>query len=158
MKRAVVYYSLSGNTKEAAEYIAKEIGADIFEIDLVKAMPDSFGQQIMYGGMLVTFGVKAKIKNVPEHIDVYDEIIIGAPIWAGKVAAPINTLLSKYGIADKVAAVFTLSGGGDNDKCIARLSKQLKNMKTSVALADKSNELSAKNEEKLKQFVKEINM
>lgn len=158
MKKAVIYYSLSGNTKGAAEYVAKETGADLFEIDLVKAMPEGMGKQIMYGGMLVTFGVKAKIKNVPENLSDYDEIILGTPIWAGKVAAPINTLISKYGIADKVATVFTLSGGGDNDKCIAALSKQIKNLKASVALADRSNELSAKNEEKLKQFVKELNM
>ena len=35
MNRAVVYYSLSGNTKEAAKVIARKLGAKIFEIDLV---------------------------------------------------------------------------------------------------------------------------
>lgn len=34
MKRAVVFYSLSGNTKEAAEFISKETGADLFQIEL----------------------------------------------------------------------------------------------------------------------------
>jgi len=33
MNRAVVYYSLSGNTKEAAKVIARKLGAKIFEID-----------------------------------------------------------------------------------------------------------------------------
>ena len=36
MNRAVVYYSLSGNTKEAAKIIARKLGAKLFEIDLVK--------------------------------------------------------------------------------------------------------------------------
>ena len=31
MNRAVVYYSLSGNTKEAAKVIARKLGAKIFE-------------------------------------------------------------------------------------------------------------------------------
>ena len=39
MNRAVVYYSLSGNTKEAAKVIARKLGAKIFEIDLVKPLP-----------------------------------------------------------------------------------------------------------------------
>ena len=32
MKNLVVYYSLEGNTKLIAEFIAKEIGADIIEL------------------------------------------------------------------------------------------------------------------------------
>lgn len=38
-------------------------------------------------------------------------------------------IYKKYGIADKIDAVFTFSGGGDNDRCMAQLSKTLKNIK-----------------------------
>ena len=50
MKRLVVYYSLSGNTKEAAEKIAKGLDADLLQLETVKAMPKSFAAQIVVGG------------------------------------------------------------------------------------------------------------
>lgn len=36
MKKAVVFYSLSGNTQAAAKEIAEGIGADLIELKLVK--------------------------------------------------------------------------------------------------------------------------
>lgn len=156
MKRAIVYYSLSNNTKEAAEYLAEKTGADLFRIEPVKPMPDTFKKQILVGGMQSSFGLKPAIKGVPENIAEYDEIIMGAPIWAGKAAAPINTLLAKYNIADKVTTVFTFSGGGDNDKCIEALAKKLPNMKTNVALADRSNAKSENNEKCLENLVSSL--
>lgn len=156
MKRAVIYYSLSGNTKQAAEYVANELGAELYQIEMVKPLPDSKGKQIMIGGMQSSFGLTPKIKGVPEKLSSYDEIILGTPIWAGKAASPVNTLIKKYGAADKITAVFTFSGGGDNDKCVSALKKVLPNMKTQVALADKTNQLSSENNAKLHEFVKKV--
>lgn len=156
LKRAVVFYSLSGNTKEAAKRIASELEAEIIEAELVKPMPEKFWQQILVGGMQSSCGMKPKVKNIPADIADYDEIIIGGPIWAGKLASPLNTVIGKYNIADKITAVFTLSGGGDNDKCIEALAKVLKNMKCNVALADKNNELASQNDEKIAKFVADL--
>lgn len=156
MKRAIIYYSLTNNTEKMAEDIAKKIDADLFQIELVKPMPDSFNKQILLGGMQSSMGMKPKIKDISINIDQYDEIILGTPIWAGKAAAPINTLLKKYNVADKVKAVFTFSGGGDNDKCIIALEKKLKNIKVNVAFADSKSENANKNNEKLEAFLKNI--
>lgn len=138
MNRAVVYYSLSGNTKEAAKVIARKLGAKIFEIDLVKPLPKNTVRQMFVGGMQSTFVRRPKIKGVPDNIDYYDEIILGMPVWAGMPASPVNTFIKNYGVADKIDAVFTFSGGGDNDRCLAQLSKSLKNIKSQVALADRN--------------------
>lgn len=156
MKRAIIYYSLSDNTKEAAEYMSQKLNLDLYRIEPTKPMPDKMVKQMLIGGMQSTFGMTPKIKGVPENIDVYDEIIIGTPIWAGKAASPINSLLKYADIADKVVAVFTFSGGGDNEKCISNLAKKLKNMRRSVALADKSNEAFSNNHEKLDEFMEGI--
>lgn len=122
MSRAVVYYSLSGNTKEAAEIIARKLGAKIFEIDLVKTLPKNTVRQMLVGGMQSTLGRRPKIK----------------------------------GVADKIDAVFTFSGGGDNDRCLLQLSKSLKNLKNQIALADRNSNAAKDNEEKLEKFVMEI--
>lgn len=156
MKRAVIYYSLTDNTKEGAEYLASELGADLFRIETMKPMPADFKKQIFVGGMQSVFGMTPKILGVPADVDAYDEIIVGGPVWASVIAAPVNTLLKKYGIAKKVTAVFTYSGGGDNEKCIASLAKVLPNMKANVALADRNHDTAAENESKLQNFAKEI--
>lgn len=157
MNRAVIFFSLTNNTKEAAEYIAEKTGADLFQIELAKPMPDSFEKQMLIGGMQSSLGIIPKIKEVPMDIEKYDEIILGTPIWAGKASSPVNALLKKYNVADKVTAVFTFSGGGDNDKCIWAFGKVLKNMKANVALADRKSDLSGSNQEKIDKFVAEIN-
>ncbi len=41
MKRLVVFYSLSGNTEEAAKKIASALDADILRLETVKAYPPS---------------------------------------------------------------------------------------------------------------------
>ena len=97
-------------------------------IELLKPLPQNTVRQMIVDGMQSTFGRKPQIKGVPDNIDYYDEIILGTPIWAGMPAAPVYTFIKKYGIADKIDAVFTFSGGGDNDRCMAQLSKTLKNI------------------------------
>lgn len=156
MSKAVIYYSLSGNTKQAAKDIARKLGAKLFEIDLVKPLPKNTVKQMLVGGMQATFGKTPKIKGVPDNIDYYDEIILGTPVWAGMPASPVNTFIKKYGVADKIDAVFTFSGGGDNDRCIVQLSKSLKNLKNTVALADRNSDKAKDNQEKLEKFVMDI--
>lgn len=153
MKRAIVYYSLTDNTKEMAEIIAKKSGDDLYRIDTIKPMPKEKEKQMMLGGMKAIFGMCPAIKGMPDDILTYDEIIIGTPIWAGKNAPAINTLLESHEIRDKVTAVFTLSGGGDNDKCIARLKKKLPNLAHTVALADRNNKVASENMDKLNAFM-----
>ena len=50
MKRLVVYYSLTGNTEEAAEKIGKALNADLLRLETVKDMPKSFAARMFVGG------------------------------------------------------------------------------------------------------------
>ena len=52
MKRLILYYSLTGHTRAAAEQLAAQTAATLCEIRTVKPMPTSRFSQIMYGGML----------------------------------------------------------------------------------------------------------
>ena len=106
--------------------------------------------------MKAVFGMRPEIKDVPQNVSQYDEIIIGTPVWAGKNAPAVNTLLKNKQIREKVTAVFTLSGGGDNDRCVARLRKMLPKLKHTAALADKNHKSARLNEEKISALAKEI--
>ena len=116
MSKAVIYYSLTGNTKEAAKEIARKLGAKLFEIDLAKPLPRKPAAKMLVGGMQSTFGRTPKIKGVPDNIDYYDEIILGMPIWAGLPAAPVNTFIKKYGVADRInGSLHSVAAGTTTD-------------------------------------------
>lgn len=155
MKRIIVYYSLTGNTKEAAGYLAGLTGADICELRTVKPMPEGMFRQMMTGGRQAVFSAKPKLEPFSADLSEYDEIILGTPVWAARNAAAVNTFLKDKSVRGKVTGVFTLSGGGDNESCMKRLGKKLLNIKASVALADRSNGLSKDNISRLDAFAKE---
>lgn len=157
MKTLVVYYSLEGNTKEAAETIAKELSADILGLVPVKDIPAEGSSKFMIGGMKATFGMGTKLKVYDLDISKYDQIILGTPIWSSKPSPAANQFLKNTKYIEKIKGVFTCSAGGDNDKCIKVLKKKIKNLKNEVSLADKNNkEMAAKNEEKLSGFIKRM--
>lgn len=156
MRRAVIYYSLSGNTHAAAETIAAALQADLIRIDTAKPMPESFSQQILYGGMQATFGLKPEITGIPDDLHTYDELIVGTPVWAGKHSPAVHTLLQDTVVREKVTAVFILSGGGKNEKLLPRLHKLLPNLKYTVHLADRKLQQETENREKLLAFLAQL--
>ena len=62
------------------------------------------------------FWKKSKIKNNEFDFEKYDLLIIGTPIWYGRLPPPINTLLSKIKKMniEKKAFIFINSGYGKN--------------------------------------------
>ncbi len=155
-KLIVIYYSFDGNTKEAALKIAQETGADTEELVPEKEIPRGGAEKFMVGGRQAAFGACPPIKPVRAELSAYDGIILGTPVWAGKCSPPVNTFLKKYGCADKVFAVFTSSGGGDNLKCMKALGKKLKNIRCSAALADRNSPAAAENTSRLAAFIEEV--
>ena len=71
MNRAVVYYSLSGNTKEAAKVIARKLGAKIFEIDLLKQN----GKMISYSFIFMWWLFNASIILYAVKYGIYRAVI-----------------------------------------------------------------------------------
>ena len=156
MKRLILYYSLTGHTHAAAEQLTAQTAATLCEIRTVKPMPTSRFSQIMYGGMLSSFGICPKLANEPPAAEDFDEIILGLPVWAGKCAAPIRTLLKRKELCDKVTAVFTYSGSGDNSGCVRQLRQWLPHLRETVSLTDESNPLSAENDQKWSAFTEAV--
>lgn len=156
MKKLVVYYSLSGNTKEAAIKIAKAIDADLLELETVKNMPKGFAAQIIVGGGQVMMKYIPELKPFDKNVEEYDEIILGSPIWNSKGVPAVNAFLKDESAAAKVTSLFFLSGGGEVQKGLDAITKLLPNLKNTVSLLDKKHEDSKDNDSKIEQFIKRI--
>lgn len=156
MKKIVVYYSLDGNTKAAAERIAGELGYDIAVIEPVKPITAGGFKKILIGGKQAMFNEKPAIKPLRTDLKQYDLIVLGTPVWAGKAAAPVWTFINNCGVCDKIYAVFTLSGSGENVKCVHRLEKKIPDLRVALSLKDKNTDTGGKNEVKYPMFIEAV--
>ena len=156
MKRLVVYYSLSGNTEEAARKLAERLNAELLRLEPVKPMPKRFAAQILVGGGQVMFHHVPELKPLEKDVGAFDELILGSPIWNSKGVPAVNAFLKDEVAAAKVTALFFLSGGGETRKGLEAVTKLLPNLKHTVSLLDRKHKNSAENDAKLEQFAAAI--
>ena len=114
-KKLVAYFSASGNTKEAAETIAKAAGADICEITpKVRYTKADLNWMDKKSRSSVESNNKSfRPEIIKNDIDMgqYDELIIGFPIWWYVAPTIVNTFLEAYDFAGKKIVLFATSGG-----------------------------------------------
>jgi flavodoxin len=125
MKTAVIYYSLEGNTKYAAEEIAARIGADLIRLVPVKEYPTGKVSKFFWGGKSATFGEAPKLVPYRFDQDQYDLVILGTPIWAGTFAPPLRTFIRENKLTGKKVALFACCSGGAAEKCFEQLKKEI---------------------------------
>ena len=113
--RMVVYFSWSGNTRFAAETIAKKAGAALFEIKAEKPYPGDFGK-CCAEAKPECFGKKTRPIKAIEGLDLakYDVVFVGSPNWWGTLAPPVRTWLAQNAAAlkGKTVCLFQTHGGG----------------------------------------------
>lgn len=156
MKRLLVYYSLSGNTEDAARKLAEKLGAELLKLETVKPMPKRFAAQLFVGGGQVLLGRVPKLKPLTKEVGAYDELILGSPIWNGKAVPAVNAFLHNTDAAAKVTALFFLSGGGETQKGLDAIAGLLPNLKHTASLLDRKHKNSGENDAKLAQFAAAI--
>lgn len=130
MRTAIVYYSMSGNTKYVADKIADGIKAsgevDIIRIEPKKAYPAKGAKKFFWGGKSAVMGETPALQPYEFSVEKYDRIIFGTPVWASTFAPPIRTFINENpAVKDKKIAVFTCFSGGGADKAIDKLKKYL---------------------------------
>ena len=115
MKYAVVYFSWSGNTRFAAETIAKKAGADLFEIKAETPYNSDF-HKCCDEAKPECYGKKQRAIKPIEGLNLskYDVVFVGTPNWWGTMAPPVRTWVtqSKDALKGKTVCLFQTHGGG----------------------------------------------
>ncbi len=117
----VVYYSRSGHTQTLAESIAHQGGWSLFRIEDATMRIGIFGY--MRSAMSVLFGVKSDIRYSGPSPAAFDLIVLGGPVWVGKMASPLHTFVANHRHEFKALALFCTCGGSGGDKAMADLAK-----------------------------------
>ncbi len=126
MKKLFIYYSLTGNGDIVAQYL-KEKNIDIIKVKPKKTLPKNRVLQIITGGFLAGINYKDELIDFNPNISKYDEIIIGSPIWNGRLSTPINTVLEKIDLNDKKSTFILYSGTGEAPKTDKLIKSKYKN-------------------------------
>lgn len=124
-KTLVAYFSASGNTRNKAKIIAEGLGADIYEIvPKVLYTKDDLNWMNKKSRSSVEMDDKnfrPELKDKDAHIEEYDKIIIGFPIWWYVAPTIINTFLESYDFTGKKIVLFATSGGSKFGNTVSEL-------------------------------------
>lgn len=114
----VAYYSYTGNTREAAQRIAEYTGGTLAEIQRAEEYGDLYEE----AEKEILEGVHPEITVSADHIQEYDTIFVGYPIWWDEAPAMIATFLAENDFSGKTIIPFctSASDGIDNSLHIFR--------------------------------------
>ena len=117
MKTLIVYFSATGTTKAAAQKLAKEFDADLYEITpevpYTAADLDWRDKTSRSTIEMQDKTSRPAIKGRCENIADYDTVWIGFPIWWYTAPTIVNTFIEAHDLNGKVLNVFATSGGSD---------------------------------------------
>ncbi len=108
-------YIEEGNTAIMAALIAELTGGDLFEITTVSPYPEDYASMLRVAQEEIDADARPELAAKVENMADYDVILIGYPIWHGKMPQAIYSFLESYDLAGKTVIPFnTHEGSGQS--------------------------------------------
>ena len=161
MKTAIVYYSMCGNTEFIADKIRKKLGdVDLIEITPVKTYPSKGIRKFLWGGKSAIMSEKPKLNPYTFSAENYEQVIIGFPVWASRIAPPLRTFVedNKEALKDKTVSAYACQAGNGAEKAFAGLKDLLgiADYKATTILIDPKEKPSEDNEKAVAAFCEKL--
>lgn len=125
-KILIAYYSYSGNTREVAEAIYKQVGGDLFEIKTEGTYPDEYRPMTNQAKKEIQDGYRPKLTTAVADISQYDTVFIGSPNWWGTITPQVSSFLESYDLSGKKIIPFITHGGGGVQNTVTDMAAQCK--------------------------------
>ena len=129
----VAYFSASGVTAKVAERLAKEIGAELFEIQPEVSYTDAYldwrNNKSRSSVEMNDRNCRPAIQSQVEDFNQYQVVFIGFPVWWYREPSIIDTFMETYDFSGKTVVPFATSGGslvGDSGKNMQALAPNAK--------------------------------
>lgn len=123
MAKLIIYFSLSGNTKRAAQKIQALTGADIVNVDPKTPYPEGYSNYVPVAQNEFEQQLHPEIKTTLPDLNKYDTIYLGYPTWSGRVPMIFYSLFDKYDFSNKTIVPFTTTGGSSVDESMPYIKK-----------------------------------
>ncbi|WP_413854107.1 flavodoxin [Candidatus Ruminimicrobium bovinum] len=116
-KVAIVYFSVSNNTKKFAETIQKLTGGDLIRLEPVVAYnsnPNEVKQLIADAKKETESDVRPEFKSINFNVADYDIVFVGYPVWWYTLPMIFYTFFDTYDFSGKTIIPFnTHEGSGE---------------------------------------------
>ena len=124
-KTLVAYFSASGVTERVARTLASAIDADLYQIEPQKpytAADLNWNDRASRSSVEMNDEhCRPEIANSVAHMDAYDTVFVGFPVWWYVEPRIIDTFLEAYDFSDKTIVPFATSGGSGLGKAPQRM-------------------------------------
>lgn len=124
-KTLVAYFSASGTTAAVAKTLAEAEGADLYEIKpqvpYTRADLDWMNKKSRSSVEMNDKSFRPPLADRNAHVEGYDTVFLGFPIWWYTAPTIINTFLESYDFTGKTIILFATSGGSGLGRSAADL-------------------------------------
>ena len=124
-KKLVAYFSASGTTAAVAKTLAEAAGADLYEIKpqtpYTRADLNWQDKKSRSSVEMNDKSFRPPLADQDAHIEDYDTIFLGFPIWWYTAPTIVNTFLESYDFTGKTIILFATSGGSGLGRTAADL-------------------------------------
>lgn len=125
MKKLVVYFSASGETRRLAETLAAAVGADLAEIrpevPYTNADLDWRDEHSRSTLEMKNPASRPAMRPMEKRAADYDAVFVGFPVWWYVAPTIVNTYLESEDLAGKTVIPFATSGGSSMGKTLEDL-------------------------------------
>ena len=115
-KALIIDYSWSGTTAKLATALQRVTGGD--RVDLTVAVGtfphDMYATSDVANRQLTTHQLPALTNAVPD-VGAYDVLLVGGPVWSGKVSTPVRSFLQQLANFSGIVAPFYTNAGMPGD-------------------------------------------
>ena len=122
-KVLIAYFSWGGNTRGAAEEIARQTGADLFEIQMVEPYSTDYNTVLDQAQADQNAQARPELSTHVENMDQYDTILLGYPNWWASIPMPVASFLEEYDFSGKTIIPFCSHGGGRFGQSLTAIAK-----------------------------------
>ncbi len=154
MKTCIIYNSYSGVTRRIAEQIQKASDGDLVEVKSKEYSSKLTAYTI--GCYRAMKGMCDRIEPETIEVSLYDRIVIGTPVWAGRVTPAINAAVEALAGCNGKKAVIYATCGGKEGETIPFLRKALEARGVTVTGEFVFDKTSAKDPERISSIIAKV--
>jgi len=114
MRLALVYYSFSGKTQRAVEYLQQELISKNQEVVVIEIKPQVEERNFFKQCLAAYFKKKIEFQSTLNYyLSEFDYVIFASAVWAFTITPALRSYLEKAeGLQDKKAGCFLTYGSG----------------------------------------------